>query len=148
MKSHLDSYDFKYDFDENDGIFTFTLKLPGKIKHVIFCVMVEKNSYNVVGFLDSPHFDDKLVPVVSEFLHRVNCLCHESRFELDTDGKTVCCTQCINCKGVTPNDELINYTISDILHCVKEYGNGLVDVIKGRGTPQKICYTYQKGFLS
>ena len=148
MKSHLDSYELKYNFDENDGAFTFSLKLPEKIKRVIFSIMVGQNSYNVVGFLDTPDFDDTLIPSVSEFLHRVNFLCHESRFELDADGKTVCCVQCINCKGVTPNDELINYTLSDILYCIKKYGNGLVEVIKRKGTPQKICYYYQKELLS
>ena len=148
MKSHLDSYELKYDFDEYDGTFTFSLKLSGKIKRVICYVMVGKNSYNVVGFLDSPDFDDKHIPAISEFLHRINCLCHESRFELDADGKTVCCTQCINCKGVTPNDELINYTISDIVFCIKEYGDGLVDVIEGRSTPKEICDNYEKELLS
>ena len=148
MKSYLDSYELKYNFDENDGAFTFATKLSGKIRRVIFSIIVGYSSYYIIGFLDAPDFDDTLIPSVSEFLHRVNFLCHESRFELDADGKIVCCTQCINCKGVTPNDELITYSISDILYCIKKYGKGLVDVIKRKGTPQKICYNYQKEFLS
>ena len=148
MKSFLDSYDLKYDFDEDNGTFTFALGLSGKIKRVIFYVMVGQNSYNVVGFLDNPDFDGKQIPAISEFLHRINCLCHESRFEFDTDGKTIACTQCINCKGITPNKELILYTFSDIVFCIKWYGDGLVDVIEGRETPKEICDNYEKELLS
>ena len=147
MKSYLDSYVLKYDFDEHDGTFTFSLKLPGKIKRVIFAVMVGQNSYNVVGFLDNPDFEDMLIPHVTEFLHRINCICHESRFEFDTDGKTIACTQCINCKGVTPNKELILYTFSDIVFCIKWYGNGLVDIINKNGIPKEICDNYEKELL-
>lgn len=148
MKSYLNSYELKYDFDEDNGTFTFALGLSGKIKRVIFYVMVGQNSYNVVGFLDNPDFDGKQIPAISEFLHRINCLCHESRFEFDIEGKTIACTQCINCKNVTPNDELILYTFSDIVFCIKWYGNGLVDVIEGRETPKEICDNYEKELLS
>lgn len=147
MKSCLDSIEWGYDFDEEEGGFLFPVKLNGRVEQIMFCVDIGRYSYNISALLENLEIDATDIPAVSEYLHRTNSLYHVSRFELDLEEGVVSCTQCINCNGIVPSKELIEESIDDICFGVEHYADGLFDVIEGKGTPKAICDNYEKELM-
>lgn len=144
----LDSNDYTYDFDEEYGAFMFGVRLPGKINEIICSIYTGHHSYSIEVELENLVFDDEKTQAVSEYLHRVNSIYHFSRLELDWEEKRVFCSQCLNCIGTTPSQELLEENLMEIYFHITKCSSGMIEVIEGVGTPKEICEKYKEEILS
>ena len=134
--------DWKFDFDEEKGIFRFGVNIDGKMKHVNYFMPVRDDSYTVYAI--SPVSGDPEDPLtmaaIADFVCRANYGLRNGNFEVDmTDGE-IRYKVFVDCDGIVPSREIIRGSIIIPAMMFERYSPGLLDVIfKGESAADAIA---------
>ena len=123
--------DWKFDFDDEKGIFRFGVNIDGKMKHVNYFMPVRDDSYTVYAI--SPVSGDPEDPLtmsaIADFVCRANYGLRNGNFEVDmTDGE-IRYKVFVECDGIVPSREIIRGSIIIPAMMFERYSPGLLDVI-------------------
>ena len=123
--------DWKFDFDDEKGIFRFGVNIDGKMKHVNYFMPVRDDSYTVYAI--SPVSGDTEDPLtmgaIADFVCRANYGLRNGNFEVDmTDGE-IRYKVFVDCDGIVPSREIIRGSIIIPAMMFERYSPGLLDVI-------------------
>ena len=123
--------DWKFDFDDEKGIFRFGVNIDGKMKHVNYFMPVRDDSYTVYAISPvSGDTDDPLtMGALAEFMCRANYGLRNGNFEIDMNDGEIRYKVFVDCDGVIPSREVIRGSIIIPAMMFERYSPGILDVI-------------------
>lgn len=125
--------DWRYSFDEQKGVFKFSLSIKGKIKNICYLVVVKDNAYIVYAIapIGADEDDKKTMSEMAEFVCRANYGIKNGNFELDMDDGELRFKCYVDCDGIVPTTEIVKSSIYCPATMFDHYGDGIVDIIFG-----------------
>ncbi len=132
VRHFLEKNDWKFEFQEEHGLFRFGLNLKGKIRNVQFIVDIYESEFNVYGMIPisgDPN-DDYMMMQLSQFLHLANYDLRNGNFEIDyLDGEIRFRTY-VDCEGLeAPTPEMVRNSIYCMAAVFGRYSEGIVKII-------------------
>ena len=123
--------DWKFDFDEERGIFRFGVNIDGKMKHVNYFMPVRDDSYTVYAIspISGDSDDPQMMNALAEFMCRANYGLRNGNFELDMRDGEIRYKVFVDCDGVIPSREVIKGSIIIPAMMFERYSPGILDVI-------------------
>lgn len=131
---------WRYQFDDENGVFRLSLNLKGKINRVNYTIDVNENGYMVYAVLPvNATKDDKgMMAKMAEFLHRANYGLRVGNFEMDhADGEIRYKVYTI-CDGIVPTREMVRRSILVPVNMFERYGDGILSIIFVDGDPEAL----------
>ncbi|GHV41023.1 hypothetical protein FACS1894187_22430 [Synergistales bacterium] len=134
VKGYLDSQGWHYDFDEEDGIFKFGLKLNSKLENCRIYIFVHEES--LCAYAQSPVSatkNQKTLTAVAEYIARVNySSLLQSNFDLNLDNGDVRVKSVLLCdEDHLPGLEIVRQVINASFLALDKHGDGLLSAIYG-----------------
>ena len=145
MKSYLDYMNFKYDFQEDSGVFTRKMSLDDEDNQVLYWINTEIHSYSVLVSLIDINVNEAIIGAVSEFLNKINFVFPYGHFYIYEDN--IICSHRINCNGIIPNHTFIDDCFEKIGSIMEICCKGVIDLINGKGTAKEIFAKYESVVL-
>ena len=134
--------DWKFDFDEERGIFRFGVNIDGKMKHVNYFVPVRDDSYTVYAIspVSADSDDAEVMSAIAEFVCRANYGLRNGNFEVDMRDGEIRYKVFVDCDGgILPSRDVIRGSIIIPAMMFERYSPGLLDVIfKGSSAAEAI----------
>lgn len=123
--------DWKFDFDDERGIFRFGVNISGKMKHVNYFLSVREDSYTVYAIspISADAEDKAIMSSMAEFICRANYGLRNGSFELDMRDGEIRYKVFVDCDGVFPSKEVIRGSIIVPAMMFERYSKGILDVI-------------------
>lgn len=130
---------WRFSFDEKQGLFKFNLTVKGKIKKISYGIGVQENEYLVYGIspLGADNSDDKMMASMAEFICRANYGLNNGNFELDMRDGEIRYKIYVDCRNITPSPEIVKRSIQYPAAMFERYGEGIVDIIFGNRTAKE-----------
>ena len=141
IRGFLIDDDWKFDFDEEKGIFRFGVNIDGKMKHVNYFVPVRDDSYIVYAIspVSADSDDPQVMNAITEFVSRANYGLRNGNFEVDMRDGEIRYKVFVDCDGVIPSKEVIRGSIIIPAMMFERYSPGILDVIfKGSSAAEAI----------
>ena len=131
IKEFLAEDDWKYSFDEENRVFSFSLTIDSKLKHLKYYIYVHDDSYTVyaVSPLNADNDDKPVMASLAEFVCRANYGLRNGNFEIDMRDGEIRYKVFIDCGNLLPSNEVVRRSV--IIPCVmfEKYSNGILDVM-------------------
>ena len=129
--SFLEEDNWKSTFDEQKGIFLFSLNLNGKIKRIQYQLEVTENDYLVYVFspIGADTEDEKMKEVLAEFICRANYGLKNGNFEIDMNDSEIRFKIFVSCDGILPSREVVRRSIYTPALIFNRYSEGITDII-------------------
>ena len=131
VKKFLVDEDWQFSFDENIGVFDFSLRVKSKIQEIIYNVDVQEDKIIVYGMcpINVDHTDEYMMQQMAEFLCRANYNLMNGCFELDFRDGEIRFRSFIDCDELRPSIEVIYNSIYCTAMTLKRYAPGIWDII-------------------
>lgn len=131
VKNFLDTDDWHYSFDDEDGIFSFNLKLGGKINKISYKLMVRDDSYTNYAIcpFNGDTDDPEGMARLAEFFSRANYGLRNGNFELDFRDGEIRYKSYVDCEGQLPSTEVVKNSIYVIAAMFQHYAPGITAVL-------------------
>lgn len=131
INSFLEEDDWKFNFEEDRGIFRFGLGLKTKMKRIDYIVDVKDNDYFVYAIspMSADENDPELMKEIAEFFCRANYNLTNGNFELDFNDGEIRYKCYHNCKDGAPSRKVIRDTIYFPAHIYTVYSPGIIKVL-------------------
>ncbi|MDE5737309.1 MAG: YbjN domain-containing protein [Oscillospiraceae bacterium] len=131
ITSFLNDDDWNFGFDDEKGVFKFSLSLKNKMKKIDYVISVREEEYSVyaVSPIGADEDDERMMQNMSEFVCRANYGLRMGNFELDhRDGEirykvNICCDDMIPTRGMIARSIYCPATMFE------RYGPGIINVI-------------------
>ena len=123
--------DWKFRFDEDNGVFHYTVSRSGKIKLLHYMIPVHENGFTVSArYPLGPNPGDETVLIsMVKFLTRINYILRNGNFEMDLEDGEI--RYKVYCPCFT--DEVPKELIEEGIHCpaamFKRFENGLLSIL-------------------
>ena len=134
--------DWKFDFDDEKGIFRFGVNIDGKMKHVNYFVPVRDDSYTVYAIspVSADSNDLQVMNAITEFICRANYGLRNGNFEVDMRDGEIRYKVFVDCDGGSiPTRDVIRGSIIIPAMMFERYSPGILDVIfKGSSAAEAI----------
>lgn len=134
LKDFYEKDDWKYDFDEDRGVFSMGLRLSGKINSARVIVPVHDDCFEVYAVI-SLSASEEVRHETAEFITRANYGLRNGCFEMDfNDGELryKCHVDCED--AIPPGYTIIKNAMYIPGSMISRYGDGLVKVLFGMAT--------------
>ena len=131
IRGFLVDDDWKFDFDEERGIFRFGVGIESKIKHLRYFISVKEDAYIVYAIspIEADSDDSGVMKELADFICRANYGLRNGNFELDmTDGELRYKTF-VDCDGITPSEEIVKGSIIIPSVMFDRYAPGMLDIM-------------------
>ena len=142
IRGFLEGDDWKFDFDDEHGVFNFGVGIESKLKNLKYLIPVRSDSYVVYARspLDADCDDKDVMREMADFICRANYGLRNGNFELDmTDGE-LRYKVFVDCDGITPTDEIIRGSIVIPAMMFDRYAPGILDIMfKGSTAEEAIA---------
>lgn len=144
----LSQDDWRYRFNEEDGIFRFTLGVDRKIKTISYSVLVYEDSFTVHGDCPvGPETNDRvMMSRVAEFICRANYGLRNGNFGMDFEDGQVEFKSFVDCEGIEPSDAMIRNSIYTVAGMIRRYEPGLLAVLFKDESPEKAVMDCEKKY--
>ena len=142
IRGFLIDDDWKFDFDDEKGIFRFGVNISGKMKHVNYFVPVRDDSYTVYAIspINGDVDDQQVMNGLAEVTCRANYGLRNGNFELDMRDGEVRYKIFVDCDGQLPSREIVRGSIVIPAMMFERYSPGILDVIfKGMSAADAIA---------
>ena len=118
-------------FDEQSGLFRFSLSTSGKIKKLQYIVVIKDSEYivYVISPIDADSDNPVMMANMAEFLVRANYGLKMGNFEMDYDDGEIRFKVHICCEDITPTKAMVQRSIYYPATMFRNYGSGIVDII-------------------
>ena len=133
LRNYLVQDNWKFDFDDEKGIFRFYLSISGKLKQLRYFITVKSDSY--VIYANSPIgadvSDENVMKEMADFICRANYGLRNGNFEIDMRDGEIRYKVFVNCEGVVVNlsEQLIKESILIPSVMFERYAPGMLDVM-------------------
>lgn len=146
INNFLTEDDWHFSFDDQRGLFKFSLFLKGRIKKVSYIVDVKDDEYIVYAIspLGADDDDEKMMAAMSEFVCRANYRLKNGNFELDMRDGEIRFKCFVDCEGITPTLEMVKNSIYCPAAMFDRYGMGIIDIIFGNATAKEAIAKCEK----
>lgn len=142
IRGFLEGDDWKFDFDDEHGVFSFGVGIESKLKHLRYIIPVRDDSYTVYARspIEADCDDKNVMKEMSDFICRANYGLRNGNFELDmTDGELRYKTF-VDCDGITPSEEIVKGSIIIPAMMFDRYAPGMLDIMfKGSTAEEAIA---------
>ena len=142
IRNFLIEDDWKFEFDDEKGIFRFGVGIDSKLKHLRYFIPVKSDSFVVYAIspIEADSDDEAVMKEMADFICRANYGLRNGNFELDmTDGE-VRYKIYVDCDGITPSEEIIKGSIIIPSLMFDRYAAGMLDVMfKGSKAEEAIA---------
>lgn len=141
IQDFLKKDDWNYSFDESKGVFSFGIRLKGRIKSIRYLIRLNKDDYSVYGYSPvTPDPDDKtMMQAMTEFICRANYGLISGRFEMDMEDGELRYHTFVNCEDMNLSEAVIKRSIYTVAHMFDQYAQGIVDVVFGGKEAKEAC---------
>ncbi len=131
IRNFLDEDDWKYEFDEERGIFRFGVGIESKLKHLRYFIPVRDDSYVVYAIspIDADSDDSSVMKEMAEFVCRANYGLRNGNFELDMSDGELRYKVFVDCDGITLSDEVVKGSIIIPSVMFDRYAPGILDIM-------------------
>lgn len=133
IKDFLESDDWHFNFDEENGMFTFNLSISGKCKMLNYYIRVSTDGYvvYVVSPIGADSEDKKIMSEMSDFICRANYGLRRGNFELDMEDGEIRYKIFVDCDGedYVPAYEIIKNSIHCPASMFQKYSEGMMSVL-------------------
>ncbi|MBR0460063.1 MAG: hypothetical protein IJJ26_12565 [Victivallales bacterium] len=136
VKEFFHSIDWKYDFDEEKGVFTYGVTIDAKVPHVECSLRVNEDSVHVRARIRL-NADKQVRPQISEFLHMLNFGLLEGCFLFDPHDGEIGFRTSYYCGSEIPSIEQIHHVISHPCNMFEHFQTAILSVLFGMLTPDK-----------
>lgn len=123
--------DWRFDFNEGEGCFRFTLTLDGKLKEARYWILINEDDYTVYAYspIGADKGDERMMSAMADFICRANYGMKNGNFELDMMDGEIRYKCYVDCDGALPCDDVIRNSIYCPAHMLERYGAGIVDIV-------------------
>lgn len=131
IRNFLTEDDWHFTFDENIGVFRFTLNLKSRIKKVDYHIFVSDDEYLVYGVcpIGAESDDSEMIAEMARFVCRANYGLHNGCFELDANDGEIRYKSYVDCEEQLPSREIIRNSIYVVASMYNRYSSGLLAVV-------------------
>lgn len=136
IKQYFEEIEWKYHFDEEQGIFSFSQELEGKINSIESCISVEEGMVTSVTFLPLKVSLENMLTVM-EFIVRANNMMKQPGFGLDIEEEEISFTTYIQCGEAIPDFAALEEMLLTAETMIEFFSEALVDVMQGVKTPKE-----------
>ena len=133
--------DWKFEFDDENGIFRFGVNIDGKMKHVNYFVPVRDDSYTVYAIspVSADSDDLQCMNAITEFICRANYGLRNGNFEIDMRDGEIRYKVHVDCSGGVPAKSVIENSVYVPSLALERYAPGILDVIfAGKGAAESV----------
>lgn len=147
VKKFLDDDDWHYSFNEETGIFRFSLRIRGKIQSISYVIDVHEDEFITYGMspIGADGEDTEMMAQMAEFICRANYGMKNGCFDLDRDGE-IRFRSFVDCEDLLPSISVVKNSVHCTATMFKRYAAGIVDIIFG-GAKAKDAITKCEGDL-
>lgn len=133
VKNFLTENDWKYQFDEEVGMFEMNLKIRARIQKIEYLISIEKKEIVMYGVapIGVDPCDTERMAQMAEFICRANYGIKNGGFELDFRDGEIRYKCYVDCANLIPSDEVIRNGILCIGVMYEHYSEGILDVVIG-----------------
>lgn len=123
--------EWNFSFDDQRGLFRFTLSIEGKIKKLDYIIDVREDEYIVYAIspIGADKDDKEIMASMAEFICRVNYGMRNGNFEFDMEDGEVRFKSYVDCDGSNPTAAIIKNSIYCPAVIFDNYENGIADII-------------------
>ncbi|MBQ3402652.1 MAG: hypothetical protein IJG65_04675 [Synergistaceae bacterium] len=131
IRNFLIEDDWKFEFDEERGIFRFGVAIESKLKHLRYFVPVRSDAYTVYAIspIEADSDDKDVIREMAEFICRANYGLRNGNFELDVTDGEIRYKTFVDCDGIIPTEEIIKGSIIIPSVMFDRYAPGMLDVM-------------------
>lgn len=131
VKQFLIKSDWRFSFDEEEGMFGFGLRIKNKLQRIDYVVNVCENEILFYGlcpiYADCNDID--MMTRLAEFFCRINYGLRNGCFEFDFRDGEIGFKSFIDCDGFMPSNEVIKNSIHCTVAMYKIYAPGIIAII-------------------
>lgn len=128
--------DWKYDFDEENGVFRVGCNLQCKLGDTMIIVRIGETGFYSMAYIKIKAGED-VRKEVAEFITRANYGMKNGNFEMDFNDGELRYKSFNNCSGVLPSAAVIRDSLLFPALTIDHYGDALLAVIFGMKSPQE-----------
>ena len=131
ITAYLTENKWHFSFDEKRGQFKFARSLNSKIQNINYFIDVKEDRYIVYAIspIGADADESKMMASMAEFICRANCAIPQGNLELDFIDGEIRFKDSVNCKGMTPTNEIVSSSIHFPIVVFEQYGAGILDII-------------------
>ena len=131
VRSFLADDGWKFDFDDERGIFKFATKINGKMKSVNYYIMIHNDAYTsyAISPMKADQEDADVVKNLNEFINRANYGLRNGNFEVDMRDGEIRYKVYVNCSGMIPSREVVKDSIIIPALMFERYSPGILGVL-------------------
>ncbi len=118
-----------YEFNEENGIFTYDFIPNSKIKRMHCTVFVEEKSFRSISTLELA-ITEECVEAIASCLNKINRNTTSAHFVFDKNKKEIYCQSYTKCSTIPTND-IIAEGLFGAMTLVQRYGDIIFDIIDG-----------------
>lgn len=131
INTFLTTNDFKFRFDEDEGVFSFGVTILSRAKSLHYTVILHDHSFAVhTSFPLGPDpTNEQELTNIANFLTRANYGMRTGNFEMNMDSGEIFYKVYCNCCGIEPNESMIRESIECPAAMFERYGDGILDIL-------------------
>ena len=135
IESYLRSQKWRYDFNADNGVFSFSMNIGTRMQSVSVRIFVRENGFTAFGY-PPVKADPTTINAVNEYITRANYGLVQGSFELDYNDGEVRFKSHAHCGNDIPSIETVEFIVDMSFFMWKRYGDGLLAVIYGNANPK------------
>ena len=141
IRNFLIEDDWKFEFDDKNGIFRFGVKIDGKMKSANCRILIRDDSYTsyAISPINADTEDTDVMRNIAEFVCRANYGIKNGNFELDVRDGEIRYKVHVDCSGGVPAKSVIENSVYVPSLALERYAPGILDVIfAGKGAAESV----------
>ncbi len=147
IRGHLDDMDWKYTWDEEDGIIHYSVGLKGCRLHSANALLAVRgnsfSTYTICPLSGSPDDRDGML-ALAEFFSRANYGLTHGNFEFDFRDGEIRYKVTIDCDGVLPSRQMVRDAVNIPISMFQRYGDGITAVLFGMKSAEEAVKDCEK----
>lgn len=118
-------------FDEEEGVYEFSLDIGGRLKSIDCLILVEKKEVLIYGIspLKADCDNAQEMAKMAEYIVWVNYGLKNGGFEMDYNDGEIRYSSYVDCDNLIPSEEVVDNSIHYVASMFKVYAQGMIDVI-------------------
>ena len=134
VDAYLKSQDWKFEFDQEDGIFRFGMNLECRMRSCRLIIVIGQNLFTAYAISPISADNDSMLAAMN-YLTRANYGLRLGNFEMDQRDGEIRYKSCIFCGDDVPSLPIVERTVDVSFQMMQNYGDGLLNVIFAGADP-------------
>lgn len=134
VEAYLNSQNWKYDFNEEEGIFRFGMNLDCRMHSCRLVIVMAEELFTAYAISPISADADCMLAAIN-YLTRANFGLKLGNFELDQRDGEIRYKSCIYCGDDVPSLKIVERVVDVAFQMMQTYGDGLLNVIFAGADP-------------